>query len=234
LIVLNAAAIKIGTRIETAKTKERTIPKLRKSRAPKKVLILPLGTKGVQEIENAEIIETATRIGTTKSNNQKMRKSFIALLALFIMTSCEQGLVKSEYKSTNNGVWEKDNPLAFSFSELDSITAYNMFINIRNDDEFAYNNLFLITELKAPDGSIEKDTLEYQMANPEGKWLGQGYGSLKENKLWYKTNIVFPDSGVYNLTIAHAMRKNGSVNGVSQLRGITDVGYEIVKSNTGK
>jgi len=159
-----------------------------------------------------------------------MRNVFVVILCVFCLLSCEQGLVKSDYKATENGFWEKDNPIEFTFSELDSLSQYNMFINVRNDDTFPYNNLFLIAELLAPDGSVEKDTLEYQMANPDGSWLGKGYGSLKENKLWYKENIVFSSSGVYTLSVSHAMRKNGSVSGVEQLEGITDVGFEIVQS----
>ena len=55
-------------------------------------------------------------------------------------------------------------------------------------------------------------------------------GSIKESKLWYKENIVFPDSGVYKLSVSHAMRKNGEVDGLFILDGITDVGLEIEKS----
>lgn len=140
-------------------------------------------------------------------------------------------MVKSEFKATENGAWPKDSIITFSFSEIDTLQQHNMFINVRNDNAFPYNNLFLIAELNFPDGEIVTDTLEYEMAQPDGTWLGKGYGSIKENKLWYKENIVFPTSGVYTLRLAHAMRKNGSVNGVINLAGITDVGYEIVKSN---
>ena len=160
-----------------------------------------------------------------------MRSIFLVLLVFFLMVSCNEELVKAEYKATNSGVWEKDSPIEFTFSELDTLVQYNMFINVRNDDTFSYNNLFLIAELQGPDGSVERDTLEYQMANPDGTWLGQGYGSLKENKLWYKENIVFSSSGVYTFRVAHAMRKNGNVNGVEHLEGITDVGFEIEQRN---
>jgi len=118
----------------------------------------------------------------------------------------------------------------FEFSELDSVQGHNMFINIRSDNTYPFSNLFLITELEFPDGQTQKDTLEYKMAEPTGEWLGKGLGSIKENKLWYKENIVFPDSGVYKLSVAHAMRKNGEVEGLHILEGITDVGLEIEKS----
>lgn len=140
-------------------------------------------------------------------------------------------MVKSEYRTTDNGSWNKEDILEFTFTEIDSIQKYDIFINVRNDETFQYNNLFLIAELNFPDGNTVTDTLEYEMALPDGTWLGKGFGSLKENKLWYKENIVFPSTGVYTLRVAHAMRKNGSVNGVENLEGITDVGFEIVKSN---
>ncbi len=148
-------------------------------------------------------------------------------LALF---SCSHGIERTAFKTTDKGTWARDSIFEFTFSEMDTIGRYNVFINIRNDDTFPYNNLFIIGELLAPNGDTTKDTLEYDMARPDGSWLGKGFGSIKENKLWYKENIVFPSSGVYTLRLSHAMRKNGEVNGVAALQGITDVGYEIVKS----
>ena len=68
------------------------------------------------------------------------------------------------------------------------------------------------------------------MAEPSGEWLGKGMGSVKENKLWFKENIVFPETGVYKVTVSHAMRRNGVVEGLHILEGVTDVGLEIEKA----
>lgn len=168
---------------------------------------------------------------TVRKDVLKMPKILAVFLLVVCMTSCAKGLVKSEFQSTDNGTWSKDEPIEFTFSEMDTIPEYDVFINVRNDNNFPYNNLFLIAELNFPDGESVTDTLEYEMALPDGSWLGKGYGSIKENKLWYKENIVFASSGVYTLRISHAMRKNGDVNGVINLEGITDVGFEIIKSN---
>ena len=158
-----------------------------------------------------------------------MSKIICALAVVATFVSCDSNIVKSEYRATDGGFWNKDDVLEFAFSEIDTVQKHDMFLNVRNDETFPYNNLFLIAELNFPDGNTVIDTLEYEMALPDGTWLGKGYGSLKESKLWYKENIVFPTSGVYTLRVSHAMRKNGSVNGVVNLEGITDVGFEIVK-----
>lgn len=160
-----------------------------------------------------------------------MVKQILVLFCIILFVSCDSSIVKSEYKATVDGEWEKDAQIEFQFSDIDTIQPYNLFINLRNDETFAYSNIFIIAELNYPNGASIKDTLEYEMTLPDGQWLGKGYGSLKENKLWYKENIVFPTKGVYNLKVSHAMRKNGSIEGIVNLEGITDVGYQIEKSN---
>ncbi|WP_318311157.1 gliding motility lipoprotein GldH [Flagellimonas crocea] len=160
-----------------------------------------------------------------------MRNNLLLLLvAVLVLSSCNDLLVYSEYKPIKEGNWQMDEAVDFQFSELDSTQTYNMFINIRNDETFPFSNLFLITELEYPSGNTVKDTLEYRMAEPSGEWLGKGFGSTKENKLWFKENIDFPNSGVYNVKISHAMRKNGDVEGLHILEGVTDVGLEIEKA----
>jgi gliding motility-associated lipoprotein GldH len=69
------------------------------------------------------------------------------------------------------------------------------------------------------------------MAKPDGSWLGQGIGKVKENKLWYKENVQFFETGNYAITIAQAMRNNGNVEGVTKLEGITDVGFSVEETS---
>ncbi|MEN8790540.1 MAG: gliding motility lipoprotein GldH [Flavobacteriaceae bacterium] len=153
------------------------------------------------------------------------RCSIIVVLLLFI--SCSDTLVYSEYKATTNGVWDKDDVKKFEVSSLDSIHPHDIYIMVRNDNTFPFSNLFLIADIQTPDDQITRDTLEFEMALPDGRWLGKGYGSVVENKLWYKENIVFSSPGVYTIRLVHAMRQNGQVEGINNLKGITDVGIEI-------
>ena len=74
-------------------------------------------------------------------------------------------------------------------------------------------------------------TISQQLARPDGTWLGTGLGSIKENKFWYKENVSFNEEGIYKLTIAQAVRNNGEVEGVTDLKGITDIGFSIEEAN---
>ena len=88
----------------------------------------------------------------------------------------------------------------------------------------------MITALNFPDGKIIVDTLQYEMADVTGKFLGTGISDVKENKLFYKENVQFPASGNYVFKISQAMRKSAEVKGIELLEGITDVGFRIEKN----
>jgi len=85
--------------------------------------------------------------------------------------------------------------------------------------------------MQFPNGKTITDTLEYKMANPDGSWLGTGFGDIKENKLWYKEHIQFSEAGSYTFKLKQAMRRNGDVNPIADLEGIRDVGLRIEKTN---
>lgn len=147
-------------------------------------------------------------------------------ICFFMMVSCDSNSVFDRYKSVPN-VWHKDTVVSFKVNPPDSTKAYNLFVNLRNTNAYKYNNIFLIVEMVFPHGKTIKDTLEYRMAEPSGKLLGEGYTDIKENKLWYKENVIFSETGEYTVNIQHAMRENGKVNGVVELEGITDIGFRI-------
>src|SRR5690606_8736451 len=110
---------------------------------------------------------------------------------------------------------------------MDTINNYNLFVNIRNNNDYPFSNLFLIVALDLPNGMTKVDTLEYTMAKPDGTLLGEGFLDIKDNKLFYKENAVFKPAGEYSVSIGHAVRKNGRISGVDELPGITEVGFRI-------
>ena len=158
-----------------------------------------------------------------------MHRRILAIWSLLLLASCGDNSVYHTYKNLPP-TWQRDSAVVFKVGELDSLTTYNAFVTVRNDNDYGYSNLFLITEMQSPNGKTVSDTLEYIMANPDGSWLGTGFGSVKENKLWYKENVRFDEQGTYTFSIRQAMRANGDVNGISELEGIRDVGLRIEKN----
>ena len=158
-----------------------------------------------------------------------LKNSFFLIgLALLVM-SCDSGQVFDKYHKVPNRLWNKDKVIDFNITPPDSLNPYNLFINIRNTNNYKYNNLFLVVQMRFPHGKSITDTLEYKMAEPSGKLLGTGLTAVKENKLWYKEHVIFKEQGLYKLSVQHAMRKNGAIKGLEALEGVTDVGFRIEK-----
>lgn len=165
-----------------------------------------------------------------KSQMQKRINWFFRVIAFcFLLTNCDSEAVFDQYKSVSSQ-WQKDSVVDFNFMAPDTINSYNLFVNLRNTNDYQFSNLFLIVELGYPNGKVIKDTLEYKMAAPNGELLGTGFSDIKENKLWYKgykTPFNFKEEGEYSVRIQHAMRKNGDLYGVENLEGITDIGFRV-------
>lgn len=156
----------------------------------------------------------------------RIRNSALLLLVLMLLFSCDKKRVFDEYKSVGNA-WNRDSIVTFDLPALDSTKRYNLFVNLRANNNYPFNNLFLIVSLELPNGFTKVDTLEYQMASPDGMLLGAGFSDIKESKLYYKEKVKF--RGKYKVHIKQAVRENGKVPGVKALEGITEVGFRIEK-----
>ncbi|AOW21069.1 gliding motility lipoprotein GldH [Urechidicola croceus] len=156
-----------------------------------------------------------------------MRNTIVLVLFFIGLVSCDSNRIFDEYQSVENNVWEKENIAEFKVEVKDTISKKNLFINIRNNKEYEFSNLFLIAKMSFPNGSAIVDTLEYEMTDKTGNFLGTGFTDIKENKLFYKENVRFNQKGQYTLNVEQAMRKNGNIQGLDSLKGITDIGFRI-------
>jgi len=154
------------------------------------------------------------------------KNSLLFILILFLVISCDKKRVFDQYKDVGNA-WHKDSIVSFDLPSLDPKKTYNMYVNIRDNNDYPFNNLFLIVSLEQPNRKIKVDTLEYLMTNPDGSLLGDGFSDIKENKLFYKDKETFTQKGVYKIHIKHAVRQTGKITGVEELPGISDVGFRI-------
>jgi len=153
---------------------------------------------------------------------------FQGLLVLLLLCGCTEGYI-ADYQTLKDGQWLAKESIEFSFPELDPSVKYDILLSLRNSNDYPFNNLFLLVTLSHPDGYTEIDTLEYQMARSDGSWLGVGAGNIKDNLLEYRKAMTFPKSGIYRLSLAHALRNNGEAQGVSVLKGVIELGYQLVK-----
>jgi gliding motility-associated lipoprotein GldH len=142
---------------------------------------------------------------------------------LFVLAACSRSSMYDEQVTLPQEGWYKDELARFEVMVDDTIQGYDFFLNIRNNVEYRYSNLYLFMITKFPNGNISRDTLECILATPEGKWLGKGWGAVRENTLLLNPNMRFPLKGKYEFLFQQAMRTD-------TLKDIRDIGIRITKS----
>ena len=154
----------------------------------------------------------------------KLFAKIVGIITLILsFTSCDKNKVFETYIEVENANWKKENVASFEFAAVDTTTAHNLYINVRNTGMYPYSNLYLFVTMKGPNGGVLKDTVNCVLANNRGKWLGKGIGDLWDLKIPYVGGFKFAQAGNYVVTLEQGMRvENG-------LEGITDIGLRVEK-----
>lgn len=138
-----------------------------------------------------------------------------------VLSSCGPMVIYETNQRIPGAVWNEENKLYFEIPVADTVSLYNLFINIRNTGDYKYSNLYIFMDVFQPDGRIERDTIECILADPQGKWLGKsGSGSVWENHILFNRHTRFPKAGKYVFRFEQAMREK-------ELEDIMDVGLAV-------
>jgi len=144
---------------------------------------------------------------------------FVAFL-LLLFSSCGQHSLLDQTVRIG-GHWNKLDAAKFETKVSDTLSNYDFYLNIRHNSHYRFSNLYLFMKTNFPNGNSTRDTVEIILANLEGKWLGKGWGDLREDHVLLRKNLRFPLKGTYKFMIWQAMRRD-------TLKGIRDVGIQII------
>lgn len=151
----------------------------------------------------------------------RIKHAFLFILLTVLLISCGGNFVINDSQSVDHP-WRAKQTIDFEFNIQDTLSPYSFFINVRNDIDYNYSNIYFFIETTFPNGEMSRDTVECILANVRGKWLGKGMGSIKESSHLIRKNLYFPVSGLYKMQIEQAMRDEA-------LNGIEDIGIKISK-----
>ena len=156
------------------------------------------------------------------SHSRKIILPFLFILSFWVLQSCDSKRFFEENKSIEKSVWKSKDKAIFTVLITDILSSYDFSINLRNRGDYQYSNIYLFLKTVFPDGKIARDTIECQLADYEGKWLGSGISTVKFNRFLFQKGVRFPQKGQYVFEVEQAMR-------VSDLKGISDIGIRIEK-----
>jgi gliding motility-associated lipoprotein GldH len=151
-----------------------------------------------------------------------MLKKWVFFSMWLVLSSCGGNDVFYQYETVPANGWHQDTAIHFNVNITDTLSHYNVYVNVRNRGEYPHQNLWLFIEQQSPDSTLFVDSINFYLADQRGKWLGSGVGSVYEMPVLYRQNIQFPDSGNYSFSFRQGMRD-------SVLTGLNDLGLRIEK-----
>lgn len=145
------------------------------------------------------------------------------LCVLMLLISCRPEVLYDQYQIIEHTVWEKDKEYYFTFMVDEIEVPYDLTLEIRNNNLYPYQNLWLFCNEEPPVGTLRRDTIECLLADDFGKWYGQGI-SLFQLSIPLKKNHYFTHKGQYTFSFKQGMRTD-------QLKGIQELGFRVSKSS---
>ncbi len=150
-----------------------------------------------------------------------MRIAFMAVAALFMLPSCDRGVVYYEYSHTPITGWEKNDTLFFDVPKVKEPGTYRVDIGLRTNESFPFTRLSLVVEQAIEPGHrVQTDTIDCRLADEKGNKLGQGISYSQYKFILSDINLHAEDS--LHICVRHIMKRE-------ILPGISDIGLKITR-----
>ena len=119
--------------------------------------------------------------------------------------------------------WEGDFQPVIDFDLSDTTSTYKVYIVLRHNNKFSYNNLWVKAKVKEP-GSQEWKSQQYDLllATNDKGWLGSGMDDIFEHRILIQPQTRFVKPGKYEYSIQQIMRED-------PLPNVLNVGLRIEK-----
>ena len=146
--------------------------------------------------------------------------NWLVVAGCTLLFACDQTALYNQYQVIEDTTWAKDKVYYFTF-ELDDVSeSYDIVLDIRNNNKYRYQNLWLFCNQEPPIGALKKDTIECMLADDFGKWKGHGI-SLFESSFPIRRQYHFQHPGQYTFSFRQGMRD-------STLIGIQEIGLRVI------
>ena len=137
-----------------------------------------------------------------------LRNLFILIVITIAFFSCSNNEVFNKSVNLPDSLWNYKDTLTFDFDISETNKTYNVFIQLKNTDNYKYSNLFIFSEINGPKNESIIDTLQCIICDQKGKWFGEKTSNLWYNKLMFRKRIRFPEKGKYKFSFVQAMRND--------------------------
>lgn len=145
---------------------------------------------------------------------------FLFLILCIFLLSCTAIDLYERDVAIPNFKWKSNFEPEFSFTIKDTTVPYQLFLVLRHNDQYNYNNIWINLYSQPPHDTLHKAAFELPLATNE-KWLATGMDDIYEHRIKL-TDPQYLKAGVYHFKVEQIMRED-------PLENVLDVGLRVEK-----
>lgn len=156
-----------------------------------------------------------------------MKRLFLFLVPCALcLASCSSIDLYEKSVSIPGHSWKNSYKPSFTFTIKDTSSAYQLFILLRHNDKYSFNNIYINLITKQP-GQDTVQTVRYdlRLATDNEGWLASGMDDIYEHRILLtppNQQFRFRNPGDYTFTIEQIMREK-------PLNNVLNVGLRLEK-----
>jgi gliding motility-associated lipoprotein GldH len=172
--------------------------------------------------------ETGVLFTFVKTHYLKALQSFLIIVCLLGCISCTRTNLFEKTAVIPGHSWKSNFKPSFTFSITDTTAPYMIYLIIRHNDRYSFNNIYVNLYAKGP-GSDTAQVVPYDMrlGTDETGWLGSGMDDIYEHREPITPRspdkaFYFRKPGEYTFTLEQIMRQD-------PLENVLNAGIRIEK-----
>ncbi|MET0392263.1 MAG: gliding motility lipoprotein GldH [Chitinophagaceae bacterium] len=149
---------------------------------------------------------------------------YLPLLACCLFFSCTTIDLFEKTVTIPGHEWQSSYRPSFSFTIKDTSSPYKIFLILRHNEKYHFNNIYVNLYIKAPgQDSAVKIQRDLLLATPETGWLGSGMDDIYEHRIELAARERLK-AGEYTFTLEQIMREDPLAN-------VLNAGLRLEKEN---
>ena len=136
-----------------------------------------------------------------------MSKFFFIVVIGLLLAGCETIDVYEKTVSFPMHSWKSSEKPSFTFEISDTVSLYNIFLVLRHEDAYNYNNIWVVLTVKGPT-EVVTIRREFILGNNRKGWLGSGMDDIFEHRISFNDKPAPLHKGKYTFTLQQDMRED--------------------------
>jgi len=136
-------------------------------------------------------------------------------LLICLIACSEKPLYEQTYELSSDG-WAYDDEQVFTFTSQDSLSTFDIILDIVHEEAYAYENLYILINTTFPDGQIVEDQISIPFIGTSGAWQGRPLQDDRLLRVYLQQEVRLQQLGTYTITIEQHSRER-TLQGIKRL-----------------